>query len=86
LVATVWAVTVTAVLLVAAGLAAEARLGAGAGMAVTGVVGVAAAGVAAGLPEAEVLEARDRGVAMAVGGYARWEVAVERGGPGVVQM
>ena len=77
---TVWAVTVTAVLLVAAGF------GAGAGTAVTGVVGVAAAVVAAGLPEAEVLEARDRGVAMAVGGYARWEVAVERGGPGVVQM
>jgi hypothetical protein len=32
------------------------------------VVGVAAAVVAAGLPEAEVLEARDRGVAMAVMG------------------
>jgi hypothetical protein len=44
---------------------------AGAGIAVTGVVVVAAGLAAAALPEAEVLVARDLGVAMAVMGSAR---------------
>jgi hypothetical protein len=48
---------------------------AGAGIAVTGVVGVAAGLDAAALPEAEVLVARDLGVAMAVMGYALEGVA-----------
>ena len=42
-----------------------------AGMAVTGVVVLAAGLAAAGLPEAEVEVARDLGVAMAVMGGAR---------------
>jgi len=57
---------------------------AGAGIAVTGVVGVAAGWEAAALPEAEVLVARDLGVAMAVMGYALEGVAWKRDGPGAV--
>ncbi|MBW0168138.1 MAG: hypothetical protein KXJ49_11595 [Vulcanococcus sp.] len=62
----------TAGLAVAAGWAAGAGVEAGAaGMAVTGVVVLAAGLAAAGLPEAEVEVARDLGVAMAVMGGAR---------------
>ena len=50
---------------------AAAGVEAGAGIAVTGVVVVAAGLAAAALPEAEVLVARDLGVAMAVMGGAR---------------
>jgi hypothetical protein len=63
---------VTAGLAAAAGWAAGAGVEAGAaGMAVTGVVVLAAGLAAAGLPEAEVEVARDLGVAMAVMGGAR---------------
>lgn len=62
----------TAGLAAAAGWAAGAGVEAGAaGMAVTGVVVLAAGLAAAGLPEAEVEVARDLGVAMAVMGGAR---------------
>ena len=62
----------TAWLAAAAGWAAGAGVEAGAaGMAVTGVVVLAAGLAAAGLPEAEVEVARDLGVAMAVMGGAR---------------
>ena len=59
-------------------------MAAGAGIAVTGVVGVAAGLAAAALPEAEVLVARDLGLAMAVMGYALAGVAWKRDGPGAV--
>jgi hypothetical protein len=64
-------VTVTALVAGAEAWLVGAGVEAGAGIAVTGVVVVATGLAAAALPEAEVLVARDLGVAMAVMGGAR---------------